>query len=161
MPAPALTTSSFTRSDAADPPSLGWMLLLAFALFALALPIVGPLDDHHFAERSHAHQHIYLDGRPVNHEHEGAAALPHPHSGRLNTLPDVGQDRRSMDVVYLTNATASFLLAVMNAPYHSAPEALRPATPRDKDANPLGPFTGRYQKPEEHSVSPPLPPPIA
>ena len=161
MPAPALTTSTFARRRAADPPSLAWILLLALALFALALPIVGPLDDHHFAERSHTHLHIYLDGRPVSHGHAEATTLPHQHLGRPNPLPNVGRESLSRDVVYLADATASLLLAVMNAPYHSAPEALRPATPRDKNANPLGPFTRRYQKPTGHSVSPPLPPPIA
>ena len=161
MPAPALTTTSFTRGRAADQPSLGWILLLALALFALALPIVGPLDDHHFAERSHTHLHIYLDGRPVSHAHAEATALPHPHSGQLDMLPNVGRDSIPRDVVYLTDATASFLLAVMNAPYHSTPEALRPATPANKNANPLGPFARGYQKPEGRSVSPPLPPPIA
>ena len=161
MPGLVTTTSSFTRGRAADPPSLGWILLLAFALFALALPIVGPLDDHHFAERSHDHLHIYPDGRPTSHEHVGSQALPHPHSERLNVLPNVRRGGLSRDIVYVTDATVSLLLAMMNAPYHSAPEALRPAAPRDKNHNPLGRFARRYEKPEGQSVSPPQPPPIA
>lgn len=139
---------------------MGWILLLAFALFALALPIVGPLDDHHFAERSHTHLHIYLDGRPVGHEHTGAAGLPHPHSWLLNTPLDVGRDSLSRDALYLTDATASFLLAVMNAPYHNAPETLRPAAPRGKNDNPLEPFARHHQKVGGNSIAPPLPPPI-
>ena len=74
MPSPA-------PSQAVAPPSLGWMLLLAVALFSLALPIIGPLDDHHFAERAHNHDHIYLNGHPVGHHHayDGLApARPSP-----------------------------------------------------------------------------------
>lgn len=144
-----------------DPPSLGWILLLAFALFALALPIVGPLDDHHFAERSHTHLHIYPDGRPASHEHVGAQALPHLHS----TLPDAPVYGESAgqyaDVMYLTNATASFLLAVMNAPYHNAPDALRPAPPRGNGDNPLTPFRVLSRQPAGRSIAPLPPPPIA
>ena len=58
---------------------MAWMLALAAALFALALPIVGPLDDHHFAERSHSHDHIYLNGMPVAHGHAYDELALHPH----------------------------------------------------------------------------------
>lgn len=161
MSAPALTTSSFTKGRAADPPSLGWILLLAVALFALVLPIVGPLDDHHFAERSHTHLHIYPDGRPAGHEHVGAQALPHLHSTRSDMLRYNESDARSPDVMYLTDAAASFLLAVMNAPYHKAPEALRPAPSHGDGSNPLTPFGVLKRQPSGHSIAPPLPPPIA
>ena len=146
---------------ASDPPSLGWILLLAFALFALALPIVGPLDDHHFAERSHTHLHIYPDGRPASHEHVGTQALPHLHSTRSDLLRYSESDTQSPDVMYLTNATASFLLAVMNAPYHNAPEALRPAPPRNNESNPLTPFRVLSRQPAGRSIAPLPPPPIA
>ena len=137
------------------------MLLLAFALFALALPIVGPLDDHHFAERSHTHLHIYPDGRPASHEHVGAQALPHPHLGRSGALGYGERNSQSPDVMYLTNAAASFLLAVMNAPYHNAPEALRPAPPRGDGNNPLTPFSVLNRQPSGRSIAPLPPPPIA
>lgn len=144
-----------------EPPSLARMVLLAFALLALALPIVGPLDDHHFAERSHAHQHIYLDGRPANHEHAGAQALPHLHPTRWD-LPRYGEtDAQSPDVMYLTNPTASFLLAVTNAPYHNAPDALHPAPPRGNSNNPLTPFRVLNRQPAGRSIAPLPPPPIA
>ena len=146
---------------ASEPPSLGWILLLAFALFALALPIVGPLDDHHFAERSHTHLHIYPDGRPASHEHVGAQALPHLHSNRSAPLRYGESDAQSPDVMYLTNATASFLLAVMNAPYHNAPDALRPAPPRGNGDNPLTPFRVLSREPAGRSIAPLPPPPIA
>ena len=147
--------SSFTEPY--DPPSLARMVLLALALFALVLPIVGPLDDHHFAERSHSHAHIYLDGRPISHEHPGAKALPHPHPG----TSDVSPDADSVETVYLTNATASLLLAVMNAPYHGSPESLRPTPARGDEANLLTPYRVRHSQPTGRQIIPLLPPPIA
>jgi len=161
MPAPALTTSTFTRRRAADPPSLAWILLLALALFALALPIVGPLDDHHFAERSHTHLHIYLDGRTATHQHFPESGVAHWHGG----LPSAGRDGRFWDgagpTTYLTDPTASLLLAVLTAPSHKAPDALRPTIPRDEATNPLRPFGVRYAQPSGRYVAPLPPPPIA
>ena len=147
--------------DRAAPPSLAWIAMLALALFALALPIAGPLDDHHFAERSHTHQHIYPDGRPVGHEHAGAQALPHPHSDRSGRSLSFGRYGGSGEVVYLADATAGFLLAVMNAPYHNAPESLRPAPPRGDGNNLLRPFRVLSRQPAEHHIAPLPPPPIA
>ena len=135
--------------------------MLAFALFALALPIVGPLDDHHFAERSHTHLHIYPDGRPASHEHVGAQALPHLHSTRPDLLRHGESDAQPLDVMYLTNATASFLLAVMNAPYHNAPDALRPAPPPGQVNNPLTPFRILSRQLAGRSIAPLPPPPVA
>ena len=142
-------------TEPTEPPSLARMVLLALALFALALPIVGPLDDHHFAERSHAH--IYLDGRPVSHEHLGAKALPHLHPA----TSDVSRDGGSPEMLYLTNATASLLLAVMNAPYHGSPESLRPTPARGDQANLLTPYRVRPSQPIGRNITPLLPPPIA
>ena len=161
MPSLDPTTSFPARGRAASPPSLGRMLLLALALFALALPIVGPLDDHHFAERSHTHLHIYSDGRPASHKHAGVQALPHLHSARLGAPYSGERDGQSADVMYLTNATASLLLAVMNAPYHNAPEALRPASPRGDGDNPLTSFRVLNRQPAGRNIPPLSPPPIA
>ena len=158
-PSPKLTSGRANR--VAEPPSLGWMLMLALTLFALALPIVGPLDDHHFAERSHAHQHIYLDGRPASHEHVGAPARTHPHPARSDAPRYGGRAGRTADVVYLTDATASFLLAVMNAPYYNAPGELRQAPPHGDGNNPLTPFRVLNRQPAGRCIAPLSPPPIA
>ena len=147
--------------DRAESPSLAWIAMLALALFALALPIVGPLDDHHFAERSHTHRHIYPDGRPVSHEHAGAQALPHPHSDRSGASPSLWRNGGNGDVAYLADATASLLLAVMNAPYHNAPESLRPAPPHGDGNNPLTPFRVLSRQPAGRNIAPLPPPPIA
>lgn len=146
---------------ATEPPSFLRMVLLALALFALAIPIAGPLDDHHFAERSHTHQHLYLDGRPAPHLHLPETGRLHRHAGQLD-IPAYGSDGlQPDDVAYFTDTTSSLMLAVLNAPVHKAPEALRPAAPRGRDSNPLAPFAAPRLQPGGHNVAPPLPPPIA
>ena len=146
---------------ATEPPPFLRVALLALALFALAIPIVGPLDDHHFAERSHTHQHLYLDGRPAQHRHPLESNLLHQHAGQLDTRT-YGSGRPQLDgVTYFTDAAATLMLAVLNAPLHNAPEAMRPVSPRGRNSNPLAPFAARRPQPEGHSVAPLLPPPIA
>ena len=46
-------------------------------LAALLLPLLGPLVDHHFAERQPAHLHVYLAGVPIQHLHDHEAFHPH------------------------------------------------------------------------------------
>ena len=168
MAFPTPTTSALETTPAparpvkpAAPPSLGRLLLLAAALFSLALPVVGPLDDHHFAERTHTHEHIYLAGRPVPHLHVYEAGRPHWHAGGLDrpAYGDVAFDQES--VAFLTPTTASLMLAVLNAPYHPAPDALRPPAPRTDDDNPLARFAAPAREPDSASVPPPQPPPVA
>ena len=136
-------------------------MLLALALFALALPIVGPLDDHHFAERWHTHEHIFPDGRPVQHQHVFEGNLRHWHAVPDNSATSGETPPGIYGVAYLTGATASLVLAITNAPYHSAPEPLRPPSTYDEDANPLLDFASHCHRPEERNPPPPLPPPIA
>ena len=147
--------------EAYETPSLARMFLLAIALFALFLPIVGPLDDHHFAERSHTHGHIYLNSRAASHQHALETKGAHWHGTPTASLMTGDDGYRLGPTVYLTDPTVGLLLAVLNAPSHNAPEALRPAPPRGKESNPLAPFAAIIRQPEEHSVAPLLPPPIA
>ena len=37
---------------------------IVIALYALLLPVVGPLLDHHYAEWQHNHGHVYFGGGP-------------------------------------------------------------------------------------------------
>lgn len=37
---------------------------IVIALYALLLPVVGPLLDHHYAEWQHNHGHVYFGGTP-------------------------------------------------------------------------------------------------
>jgi hypothetical protein len=146
-------------AKAHEPPSLGRMLLLAVALFALALPIIGPLNDHHFAERAHNHDHVYLNGHPVAHYHayDGLARHAHLRSATLSSRADTGD--RSGDILYLT-AAVGLTLAALNAPSHPAPETLRPPPLAEAADNPLERFSDRPVRTRGLNVLPPLPPPI-
>ncbi len=44
-------------------------LLAVVATYALFLPLLGPLADHHFAERRPSHGHIYSGDMPAQHLH--------------------------------------------------------------------------------------------
>lgn len=143
-----------------EPPTFAWMFALAAALFALALPIVGPLEDHHFAERSHSHDHIYLNGMPVAHGHAYDGLALHPH---WKSQPDFARPASwatDQAVLYLVPATAALTLAALNGQYHPAPEALRPPPPTDGMDNPLERFAPASNRLQAAIFPPPLPPPI-
>jgi hypothetical protein len=148
-------------STVRQPPSLGWMLLMAAALFALFLPIVGPLDDHHFAERTHNHDHIYLNGVPVAHHHAYEGSPQHPHQESAARFSQPGEYGGQEEILYLAPAAAGLTLAALNAPYHPAPESLRPPPPAAKENNPLERYAPGSGRASGESISPPLPPPIA
>ncbi len=153
------TTLEQPAPRASNPPSLGWMFLLAAALFALALPIVGPLDDHHFAERAHTHEHIYLNGRPVPHGHAYDSGLRHLHPAVARESEDASANRTD-GILYIAPAAAGLMLAVLSAPYHTPPDALRPPPPRAKNANPLARYADPTRGLKGADVPPPLPPPV-
>lgn len=157
---PALsTTPSPAPNQAWSPPSLAAILFLAAALFALVLPIVGPLDDHHFAERAHNHDHIYLNGAAVNHDHAYGIAAPHAHPGpQTRSYPSYSGSWR-VDILNLTPATSALMLASLNAPYHPAPDSLRPPAPTNQ-LNLLKRFTPASSPAPGADLAPPLPPPI-
>lgn len=46
-------------------------------LTALLVPLLGPLVDHHFAERQPGHMHLYLTGVPIKHLHHHEAFHSH------------------------------------------------------------------------------------
>jgi hypothetical protein len=50
----------------------GW-----FAVFALLLPVAGPIIDHHFAERLPGHGHVYMNGPELLHEHDLSSSHNH------------------------------------------------------------------------------------
>ena len=146
------------RGAPAPVPGLGYLVMLAAALFALMLPIAGPLDDHHFAERMPAHGHIYPDGRPVPHQHFYQSPAGHRHSP-----PGVGGDHPGYDAgaAATLEPAAGLLLAAWSAPYHPAPDALRPPAARGKDDNRRARFAAPFRRGEGISVWPPHRPPVA
>ena len=159
MPPSLLPTPSLRPSQAEATPSLGWMLLLAAALFSLALPVIGPLDDHHFVERAHDHDHIYLNGWPVQHDHAYQTGSAHLHAAPRDVTLETGGQRPVAGTVFLSPVASGLMLASMNAPCHPAPESLLPP-PLDSQANLLERFTHVPVRVRGQNVSPPLPPPI-
>lgn len=142
------------------PPSLACMLFLAAALFALALPVIGPLNDHHFSERSHNHDHIYLNGVPVAHEHayEGSARHAHPDGRPEYSRAALGEP--PADIVYLAPTRSGLTLVALNAPYHLTPDSLRPPPPTNA-GNLLQRFDPGSVRVRGASVAPPSRPPVA
>ncbi len=70
------------------------LLLPGLALLALSLTSLGPVLDHHFAERQPSHAHIYLGAQLPDHQHPFQMA--HAHHGAEEASPLAG------DTVYLT-----------------------------------------------------------
>ena len=155
------TTPSPAPSQAGNPPSLGWMLLLAVALFALALPVIGPLDDHHFVERAHNHDHIYLNGWPVQHDHFYQTGSAHPHAAPHDVASETGGQRPVAGTVFLSPVASGLMLSSMNAPCHPAPEALRSPPSHARHDNPLAGFVAALLPPPGAHVPPALRPPAA
>lgn len=56
-----------------------WGLAAILGVLVPSLASVGPVLDHHYAERQPDHQHIFFG--PVNHEHTRPYQQPHHHSG--------------------------------------------------------------------------------
>jgi hypothetical protein len=80
-------------------------LFLAAALFALFLPFLGPMLDHHVAERQPSHAHVYFSSAAAEHVHfyeDGNSHVYHHRDSNSgpNTLPRDGSGKA--EVVYLT-----------------------------------------------------------
>ena len=157
----ALSTMPSPAPSQAGAPSLGWMLLLAVALFALALPVIGPLDDHHFVERAHNHDHIYLNGWPVQHDHVYQTGSAHPHAAPHDVASETGGQRPVAGTVFLSPVASGLMLSSMNAPCHPAPEALRSPPSHARHDNPLAGFVAALRPPPGAHVPPALRPPAA
>ena len=86
-----------TRSETIDFRQSGHHLMRpryvlgAFSLLlatTLMLTLAGPMFDHHVAERSPGHQHVYLGGIPVPHLHLSQVSHAHGHAeDALSTSP--------------------------------------------------------------------------
>ena len=98
------------------------------ALYALLLPLFGPLLDHHFVEWQHNHAHLYLDGRSA----DGIAAHRHIYesSGRhwhRPAEPDSGKSKPAASVAYLTAGDGVGTVAAGLALTAAVPAILFPA----------------------------------
>ena len=75
-----------------------WHLLVLVGILAVFLPTLGPLLDHHFAERQFNHDHLYLGATDAPHDH--LAGVPHSH--------ETGTDSRNNGIVYLTSDDVNY-----------------------------------------------------
>ena len=79
---------------------------------ALALSSLGPMLDHHFAERHTGHQHLYLGSALPDHSHSyershahhgewmyGPAAVGSPSDGIVYVMPNDGSGHAAADIV--------------------------------------------------------------
>ncbi len=157
----ALDHHSNWRGSRIEPPSLMALMILGIALFWMMLPIIGPLDDHHFAERAHTHGHVYLDGSPVAHQHVYDNGLRHGHPSPAGIPGDRALDSPAPGGIFtFTSTTAGFFLTVLSTPYQPAPGQLNLPDPRGSNPNPLARFSPDFAGLWGIDVSPPNRPPI-
>ena len=122
-----------------------WLITLA-AVGALLLPALGPLLDHHFAERQPGHSHVFLDQAP--HEHLHAYEYAWHHHGEHDSPPE--------GVVVVTSYDAMGAGFADVTPPVNRVSRLLPELAPDKTA--FG-FDEARMPPSGESVSPPTHPP--
>ena len=125
-------------------------------LYALLLPVFGPLLDHHFVEWQHNHAHVYFNGvlgesRP-GHDHVYETSRSHDHILWSGTLDEKS---RPDGVAYLTSYDGAGT-GLIYAPSGPATESLCFPDPGDcwlflgytsRDAPHSGAFTAPPRKP--------------
>jgi hypothetical protein len=83
----------------------GW-----FAVFALLLPVAGPIIDHHFAERLPGHGHVYMDGPELSHEHDLSSS--HNHTATATTVLAVDESGPSVVPVPAPSWSTKLILSL-------------------------------------------------
>ena len=142
--------------------SCSWrqLCLQAMALlvvFSLGLSFLGPLIDHHFAERLPGHHHIYLGTFASEHDHDFEQFHMHA-SSRLLTLLIEGADQPGPDDVVVLSLSEG---ATRSAADLTMPLA-QPAAIFGSDRTPLLRTTGSYiAVPSGETIAPQRPPPRA
>ena len=126
-------------------------------LYALLLPVFGPLLDHHFIEWQHNHAHVYFDGalrdsRP-GHSHVYEISRSHDHILGSRTLSD---ESRPDGVAYLTSYDGAGT-GLIYAPTGPATES--PGFPNPGDCLLLLGYASRDVPPPSAFTAPPRKPP--
>ena len=130
--------------------------LAIVALYALLLPVFGPLLDHHFVEWQHNHGHIYLDGRTgggPGHTHVYELAGSHTH------IPGPASPAGGLpfqDVAYL-NAYEGAGAGLIYAP--TGPSLTSLCFPESGNCPPLLGYAAAERIPSGRAVAPPRQPP--
>lgn len=132
--------------------------LIVIALYALLLPTVGPLLDHHYAEWQHNHGHVYLGGGPsggqATHLHIYESGGPHSHF----PVEGSGTTPASEGMAFFTSYDGAGT-GLIYAPTGPVAESL--VFPGDGDGPLLAAYMPQYLLPEGATTSPPRRPPPA
>jgi hypothetical protein len=91
--------------DVSSPAMLCHQLIIIVVLYALFTPFLGPMLDHHFAERQHNHQHIYFGSASAKHTHFYELLDLHSHTHNTPIIPpsNASESNESPnEVIYLT-----------------------------------------------------------
>ena len=131
---------------------------IVIALYALLLPAVGPMLDHHYVEWQHNHAHVYFGGAPDGagfHVHIYDASGDHGHPpvkaySRNHTLPE--------GVAYFSELDGSGS-GPISSPSGPAMDSLTFPDPGDYPL--LAAYGSREVPPLGITVAPPRKPPIA
>ena len=132
---------------------------IAIALYALLLPVAGPLLDHHYVEWQHNHAHLYFNGGPGGeagaHLHIYDSRGPHGHPSHGDS--DGGADLPE-GVAYL-GAFDGHASGVMYSP--ATPNLVSPCYPDPGDCPLLKSFDSAEVTPRGTYPPPPQKPPAA
>ena len=131
---------------------------ILIALYALLLPVVGPLLDHHYVEWQHNHSHVYFGGGPedaVFHVHIYDVTAAHDHL----PVTDYSNGRGAPEgVAYFSGYDGAG-----NGPISSptAPLTLSLIFPDPNDQPLLAAYSNAELAPAGVRVAPPRKPPAA
>ncbi len=120
---------------------------------AIVLVFLGPLADHHFAERQHNHSHIHLTGSVAEHNHPEVHPFEIPHSHSNTDRQATGRH----GIIYQTSndglhdSGTGSVIAFVNKSFRPLPEEYSPPDARTDSESILS----------EAFVAPPKRPPRA
>ena len=130
-------------------------LLLALAI---ALVSLGPLIDHHFAERHPGHQHFYQGSADLSHPHSYENSHPHRYSWVYSTLGSAEEGLEANGIIFLMPSDGIGLAAADIA----VPMTIQAVRFGGTEGNgPPGPHAEAEMALSGAPVAPPAPPPRA
>jgi hypothetical protein len=136
-----------------------YQLLMVAALSVLFMPFLGPIVDHHFAERQYNHGHIFLRSVDVEHIHFYEADHAHDHIHDIPATHDSnGPESNELpdEVVFLASQDG---IGPSFAPPVTIAVCLDLVFPDLGDNHFLTSLASQDNPPPETSISPPKKPP--
>jgi hypothetical protein len=83
-----------------------YRLIIVAVVYLLLAPFLGPMLDHHFAERQHNHQHIHFGSGGTKHVHFYDLLHLHSHTHNTPVIPPsngLASHEPPNEVIYLTS----------------------------------------------------------